>query len=102
MDTDILTQKIRARFDHNQARKVLKEKYTAKMFFACSGGMWKAGPELLNVLAVLKPQETAVITDIHDTPVKIIVAELEEKTRQRWQEQMNAWLHEYESMNQQR
>ena len=64
--------------------------------------MWKAGPELLNVLAVLKPQETAVITDIHDTPVKIIVAELEEKTRQRWQEQMNAWLHEYESMNQQR
>ena len=63
MDTDILTQKIRARFDHNQARKVLKEKYTAKMFFACSGGMWKAGPELLNVLAVLKPLSQLVLNN---------------------------------------
>ena len=42
-----LVKRIRKRFDHQQARLVLKETYQAKMIFAHNGGMWRAGPELL-------------------------------------------------------
>jgi len=50
MNTDALVAHARARFDHAAARRVLKEKYEAKMVFAHAGGMWRAGPELLTVL----------------------------------------------------
>ena len=58
MDTEKLSKKIRTRFDHQQARLVLKETYQAKMLFAHNGGMWRAGPELNNYCAV------------HDSPEK--------------------------------
>ena len=44
MDTNALVAHARARFDHAAARRVLKEKYEAKMVFAYGGGMWRAGP----------------------------------------------------------
>ena len=47
-----LVKRIRKRFDHQQARLVLKETYQAKMIFAHNGGMWRAGPELLNLCAI--------------------------------------------------
>ena len=49
MDTEQLRQNIRTRFDHKQARLVLRETYQAKMIFAYNGGMWRAGPELINL-----------------------------------------------------
>jgi len=101
MDTNELISHSRARFDHHQARTVLKEKYQAKMMFACAGGMWRAGPELLTVLAVC-PDESAVLLDLYETPVKVDIRELELAAQQRWQEQMNAWLVEYEELNRNR
>jgi hypothetical protein len=47
MNTDQLIKTSRARFDHAAARRLLKEKYQAKMLFAYGGGMWTAGPTLL-------------------------------------------------------
>ena len=91
----------RARFDHVTARRVLKEKYQARMLFAYCGGMWRAGPELLTVLAAC-PDESAVLLDLYDAPVRIDVRELELAAQQRWQEQMNAWLVEYETNSQKR
>jgi len=101
MDTDKLAERIRARFDHNQAKRVLREKYTAKMQFAHAGGMWHAGPDLLNTLHVC-PDEEAVLEDIHGNPVKINVPDLIFLTEQRWHEQMNAWHAEYEIIKRQR
>ena len=49
MDTDALIAHARARFDHVAARRVLKEKYEARMIFAHAGCMWRAGPELINI-----------------------------------------------------
>ena len=89
----------RARFDHAVAKRILKEKYQARMLFAYAGGMWRAGPELLTMLAVC-PDESAVLLDLYDAPVKVDVRELELAAQQRWQEQMNAWLVEYETNNQ--
>ena len=101
MDTDDLIAHARARFDHVAAKRVLKEKYEARMLFALAGGMWRAGPELLTVLAVC-PDETAVLLDLYETPIQINVAELELAAQQRWQEQMNGWLAEHEELRKQR
>jgi hypothetical protein len=83
------------------ARRLLKEKYQARMTFAYAGGMWHAGPELLTVLKAC-PDESAVLLDLYETPVRVDVAELELAVQQRWQEQMNAWLVEHEELNKQR
>ena len=40
MDTNQLISHSKARFDHQAAKRVLKEKYQAKMIFAYAGGMW--------------------------------------------------------------
>jgi hypothetical protein len=97
MDTEQLIAHGRARFEHSAARRLLQEKYQAKLTFAHAGGMWRAGPELLTVLAVC-PDDSAVILDLYDIPVKISVKELQSLVQQRWQEQMTAWLIEHDQL----
>lgn len=97
MNTDQLIAHSRARFNHEAARKVLKEKYEAKMLFAHNGGMWRAGPELQTTLLTC-PDVEAVLLDLYETPVKVNTRELFALSQQRWQEQMNAWLIEYEQL----
>jgi len=101
MDTEQIYQTVRARFDHAQAKKVLKEKYKAKMVFASHNGMWLAGPELISVLQCCFG-ELAIIQDLYHNPVKVNVANLLAESQQRWQEQMNAWLVEYSELEKQR
>ena len=101
METEKLVAHARARFDHAAARRILKEKYEARMLFAYAGGMWRAGPELLTILATCA-EETAVLLDLYETPVQVHVRELELAAQQRWQEQMNAWLVEHENLNKNR
>ena len=101
MNTEQLIAHGRARFDHVAARRLLKEKYQARMLFAYAGGMWCAGPELLNILATVPPGD-AVLLDLYETPVLVRPEELRGLAMQRWQEQMNAWLIEYEELNKQR
>jgi hypothetical protein len=95
-----LVKRIRKRFDYQQARLVLKETYQAKMIFAHNGGMWRAGPELLNLCAIC--DDTVVLLDIYDTPIQVNTNELQVIALQLWQEQMNAWHAEYEEMSKQR
>jgi len=101
MNTEELTQTIRSRFDYESAKQVLKEKYEAKMLFADSEGMWRAGPKLLTTLLTC-PDEEAVIIDEYGTPVKVQTQDLYKKAQERWQEQMNAWLNEFNEVNRQR
>lgn len=101
MDTDALIAHSRARFDHAVAKRLLKEKYQARMLFAYHGGMFRAGPELLTLLATM-PSSTAVILDLYDTPTQVDSKELRGLAMQRWQEQMTAWLVEHEANNQRR
>ena len=102
MDTDALVAHARARFDHAAARRLLKEKYEAKMVFAHSGGMWRAGPELLTTLLSCAQEKDVVILDLYETPVRINVTVLFAAAHERWQEQMNAWQVEWEKLNQNR
>lgn len=101
MDTEALIAHSRARFDHQTARQLLKEKYEARLLFAYADGMWRAGPELLTVLSVC-PDESAVLLDLYENPIKVDVRELELAAQQRWQEQMNAWLIEWQNQNKKR
>jgi len=101
MDTDQLIAHSRARFDHEAARRTLREKYQAKLTFAHAGGLWSAGPELINILtaSLTHGQQGLVLLDMYETPVMVDYKELLTLAQQRWQEQMNAWLTEYEQLN---
>jgi hypothetical protein len=101
MDTEQLVAHGRARFEHAAARRLLKEKYQAKLTFAYAGGMFRAGPELQTTLLTC-PGIDAVILDLYENPVKINTQELLSLSQQRWQEQMTAWLLEFEADNQKR
>lgn len=101
MNTAQLIEHGRARFEHTAAKQLLKEKYLARMLFAYRGGMWRAGPELQTTLLTC-PDATAVILDLYENPVQVDTKELYAQSQQRWQEQMNAWLVEYEANNQKR
>jgi len=101
MDTENIIKQSRVRFDHNQARQILREKYEAKMLFAYNGGMWRAGPELLMTIAVC-PDEDSVLIDEYGNPVQINTLELELLAQQRWQEQMNGWLNEFQELSHKR
>lgn len=101
MEINDLVAHARSRFDHAAARRVLKEKYQARMIFPHSGGLWRAGPELQTTLMTC-PEPDAVILDLYETPVRVNTRELYAASQQRWQEQMNAWLAEFEQMSQNR
>ena len=102
MNTDELIAHSRNRFDHAAAKRILKEKYQAKMIFAHAGGLWQAGPELLTLLHTVKENDPLVLLDPFENPVQVIPKELVELAQQRWQEQMTAWLVEYTEINKNR
>jgi len=102
MNTDALVAHARARFDHAAARRVLIEKYEARMVFAHAGGMWRAGPELLTTLLSCAQDTDVVLLDLYETPVQITVTELFALAHERWQEQMNAWKVEWDELSQKR
>ena len=102
MDTNELVAQARSRFDHAAARRVLKEKYQAKMLFAYAGGMWRAGPELNTMIFTCGRMDKIVLLDLYETPVKVDSVELIKLSQERWNEQMNAWLVEHEELSQQR
>lgn len=101
MNTENLVAHARARFDHEAAKRVLREKYQARMLFAYAGGMWRAGPELQTTLLTC-PDAEAVILDLYENPVKVDTKQLYAQSQQRWQEQMNAWLVEHEANSKKR
>jgi hypothetical protein len=101
MDTNQLISHSRTRFDHLQSKRLLKEKYQGKLVFAHQGGMFRAAPEMIAFLNLYGSQ-TIVLEDLYETPVQVNANELCEVMKQRWQEQMNAWLLEYHALNQNR
>jgi hypothetical protein len=102
MDTDQLISHSRARFEHEAARRTLREKYQAKLTFAYRGGMWRAGPELNSTIFTCGRMGEVVLEDLYGNPVRIDTKELMEMSQERFNEQMNAWLLEYEQINQNR
>ena len=101
MDTNDLVAQARSRFDHAAARRVLKEKYEAKMIFAHAGGMFKSTPEMITFLSLYTGDEI-VLLDLYDNPIKVNADHLKDEMQQIWHEQMNAWLIEHAELSRQR
>lgn len=95
MEIDQLVTRIRSRFDHEQHRRVLKEKYQSKMIFSYNDGLFRASPEMITLLSLYNDQEI-VVEDLYEAPIKVRASELAGLMSERWQEQMNAWLVDYE------
>ena len=102
MDTEQLVAHSRARFEHEAARRTLREKYQAKLTFAYRGGMWRAGPELNCTIFTCGRIGEVVLEDLYGNPVKTDTKELMSLSQERYNEQMNAWLIEYEELNKNR
>jgi len=101
MNTENLVAHARARFDHESAKRVLKEKYQAKMLFGWNGGMFRTCPELITFLSLYGDDEI-VMLDLYENPIKFKASDVCNIMKAKWQEQMNAWLVEYEANNQRR
>lgn len=102
MDTDQLITQARARFEHAAAKRLLREKYQAKMLFAYRDGMWRAGPELHGMITNCGRTGEIVLLDIYENPVLIDTQELLSISHERWHEQMTAWHMEYQDQMQRR
>jgi len=102
MDTENLIAHARARFDHAANRRLLREKYQAKLTFAYRGGLWRAGPELNAMIYTCGRMGEIVVPDLYENPVQVESTELMALSQERWNEQMTAWLIEYEELNQTR
>jgi hypothetical protein len=94
MDTDNLIAHSRARFDHESAKRILKEKYQAKLLFAHNGGMFRATPELLAFVQSW-PLNELYLKDLYDNPIEIDKQIFLVQLQQHYHEQMNAWHNEY-------
>lgn len=101
MDTDALIAHSRARLDHAAARRVLREKYQARMVFGYNGGMWRATPEMITFLSLYGEQDV-IVPDLYDVPVKFNAQIMRDLLQARWQEQMTAWECEHQALMQQR
>ena len=101
MNTDDIYEYSRARFDHAAARRVLKEKYQARLIFAHQGGLFRITPELLAFVQTWSTDEI-YLADLYDNPIRLDRQVFLVKAQQHYQEQMNAWHLEFEQLNSQR
>ena len=102
MDTNDLIAHSRSRFDHAAAKRTLKEKYQSKLIFAHNGGMFKAGPELINILNAAEGQQGIYLLDLYETPVIVDYKELLTLAQTRWQTTMKSWFEEYTQLSKNR
>lgn len=102
MDSDIIYENAKAKFDHAKNKQILREKYQSKMKFAYNGGFWEAGPSLINLLTCMSESDSIVIEDLYNNPVKVNCKDLLDIAKSHWQEQMNGWLVEYENNSKKR
>jgi hypothetical protein len=63
--------------------------------------MWRAGPDLI-VLLTSFADETVVLTDTYGNPCSVDRENLLTKAKERWQEQMNSWEHEFKELSKER
>jgi len=98
MDTNDLITHTRSRFDYAASKRTLKEKYQGKLVFGHNGSMFKATPEMIAFLSLYN-NDKVVIVDLYENPVEVAANELCDIMRNKLQQQMNAWLLEYQELN---
>jgi hypothetical protein len=90
MDTSALIREAKIRFQHQESKIYLREKYAAELKFTAQGGLWTASRELLAYLRT-ETQETAILLDNYEKPVKVNVKLLLETAEKNYNSVMENW-----------
>lgn len=98
MDTKALIREAQARFDHNSAKQLLKEKYKQKLIIANQGGLWKTTPELIAFLDNTGSDEI-ILLDSYENPIKVKRQELSQLLRDTYNQVMTDWYTELQLLN---
>ena len=101
MDTQTLITDAKARFNHNQAKQYLKDKYQSKLTFADQGGLWKATPELIVFLDSANSEELLLL-DSYENPIKVDRKKLFDKVRDTYNDVMEQWHTEWSVLEKKR
>lgn len=101
MDTKTLLADTKARFSHNTAKAYLKDKFNSKLTVASQGGLWKANLDTINFLNS-STDETLVLIDTFDNPVKVQRAELRDRLVAIYTTVMNDWHNEWVDLEKKR
>lgn len=96
MGENKLVTTARLRFNHQESKQYLKEKYTNKLTLAYSGGMFAINKELI---AFLSSTECDIISDIYDNPIKINRQEFLKLAVETYNSVMSQWLDEYTKLS---
>ena len=94
MDTQNLIIESKARFNHNQAKQYLKDKYQSKLTFADQGGLWVATPELIVFLDSANSEEL-ILLDSYENPIKVDRNVLLQKANEIYVSVMEQWHNEW-------
>ena len=100
MDTNKITQRIKARFDHHSARLYLEEKYDNQLLIVTQGGTWIISPDFLTFLRTSAKETIAL--DSNRRPVKINTVELLAQAQDTYDNIMSQWLTEFEELESRR
>jgi hypothetical protein len=102
MSTSQLIQNIKARMNHEVQKKVLEHKYTSKLIFAHNGGCWKASTALISFLVSMQDQETVIVLDEFNNPIRVNVTSLLQITKDTYVNVMNEWRVELDKLERMR
>jgi len=94
MDIQNLIIESKARFNHNQAKQYLKDKYQSKLTFADQGGLWVSSPSLLSQLTSTN-DKNLVLLDEYENPVKVDRNILLQKANEIYVSVMEQWHNEW-------
>jgi len=101
MDTKTLIKDAKARFEHNSAKQLIKEKYQQKLMVANQSGLWKASPELIGYLSI-NPADKVFLLDSYENPVFVNRIELLEVLNKTYNATMELWNKELQELRQYR
>lgn len=101
MDTKLLINEAKARFNHNSAKSYLKDKYDSKFIIADQGGLWKASIQLITFLSSMD-DEWVILIDNFDNPVKVQRSELLTKIKETYSNVMTEWYSEWRELESKR
>ena len=102
MDTKTLLADAKARFNHNSAKAYLTEKYNAKLIVAEQNGLWKADAQTISMLSSLSDNESVVLIDTFNNPVKVNRVELLAKLKAVYNTTMEQWHNEWRELESKR
>jgi hypothetical protein len=101
MDIGNLIATAKSRFNHNSAKKYLKEKYDSKLIVAEQGGLWRITPELIAIL-VIYPSKTLILEDMYGNPITINKNSFLSKASTLYDAVMTEYQKEWDELNSKR